>query len=65
MSFLGSQVDDVGVYKDVVNTTIEKVDIGKKSARVQKTSFLEKSTKNWKTMTNIKKYKIYSFFSNF
>jgi hypothetical protein len=30
MSFLGFQVDDVGVYKDVVNTTVEKVDIDKK-----------------------------------
>jgi len=58
-------VDDVGVYKDVVNTTVEKVGIDKKLARVQKTSFWEKSAKNWKTTTNIKKYKIYSFFSDF
>jgi hypothetical protein len=48
-----------------LETNVEKVDIGKKSTRVRKTSFRKKSANNRKITTNIKKYKIYSFFQNF
>jgi hypothetical protein len=53
------------IFERDVYITIEKVGIVKKSTRVHKTSFREKSAKNGKTTTNIKKYKIYSFFSKF
>jgi hypothetical protein len=50
----------------IVLISAEKVDIGKKSVRVQKASFREKSEKvDKKSKNHDKHYKIYSFFSKF
>jgi hypothetical protein len=68
MKCLSSQVASfVGKLSlnEMLKKAVEKVGIGKKSARVWKKSFQQKSAKNQKTTTNIKKYKIYSFFSKF
>jgi hypothetical protein len=49
----------------VVNTTIEKVGIGKKSARVQKTSFRESRQKIGKPRQTLKNTKYIHFFQTF
>jgi hypothetical protein len=62
---LCSQANLLSAVAETVWTSVEKLGIDKKSARVQETLFRKKSAKNRKTTTNIKKYKIYSFVSKF